>query len=379
MTTTLPLDVHLPSAKRLAASQTPFLLVNLACVRENIQRLVAYAAGNAGRLRPHLKTTKMTVIWAEMLHAGLTHFKCATTREAAVFADLMQRTPNVSADLLIAYPHREPALARLAEIARRNLRLSVICEDPRIARDAPASLGVFVDVNPGMNRTGIPIAHADIVLDVARAAGDRFCGVHFYEGHIRGGSPESRRAEAEACYIRLAALIGALRSAGIDIGEVVTSGTPTFLHALRSSTLGSLGCAHRVSPGTVILHDFGYRDMLPEIDFTFAAFVISRIVSRPHADIVTLDAGSKSIAAESGDPCAIVLGRPDMVAMKPSEEHLPFRVEGGRPPELGQILALVPRHICPTVNLADAALVLDGDQDLGWRDVEARGHETTAG
>jgi hypothetical protein len=44
-------------------------------------------------------------------------------------------------------------------------------------------------------------------------------------------------------------------------------------------------------------------------------------------------------------------------------------------PKRGDLVFVVPEHVCPTVNLAEHAVVLDGGELVGVMDVEARGHE----
>ena len=113
----------------------------------------------------------------------------------------------------------------------------------------------------------------------------------------------------------------------------------------------------------------------PALDLLPAAVVLARVVSRPRADVATCVAGSKSVAAEAGDPCAFVLGRPELEPLAPSEEHLPLRVRSGPAPARGTPLYLVPRHVCPTVNLAEEALLVDGGRVVGTEAVSARAHE----
>jgi len=281
------------------------------------------------------------------------------------------------ADLLVAYPLRQPALGLLGRLAAENAaaRVSVLCEDPALAAEVPSSLSLFVDVNPGMHRTGVPLADRATIRAVARAAGTRFRGVHYYEGHLHAGDPERRRAEVFACHDGLRELLVELARDGIAVGEVITSGTPGFLAALRYPAWNELAeTVHRVSPGTVVLHDLRSEQENPDLDLLPAACLFTRVVSRPARDVVTCDAGSKSIAAEAGDPCAFVLGRPDLAALAPSEEHLPLRVEGGAHPALGEELYLVPFHVCPTVNLAREILLVDGDE-LRVVEVAGRAHD----
>lgn len=357
---------------------TPALVVFMDHVRSNIARALRVVGGDAHRWRPHLKTTKMPLVWDELLCAGLCRFKCATTREARVLLEETRARDLPGIDLLVAYPHRDLALRRLGDLARAHpaARVSVVCEDESIAHSAPPELGIFVDVNVGMHRTGIPIESRGEIIAVAKAAGDRFRGVHAYEGHIRGGTVDERRARTHAALEAVARLADDLIAAGVPVEEVVTSGTPTLAHAATSPCWTRTGKPFfSASAGTVVFHDFGYHDMLPEISFTPAALVLTRVIGRPAPNIATCDAGSKSIAAESGDPCAVVVGRDELVALKPSEEHLPLEGRGADAPRRGDLLLLVPRHVCPTVNLHDVAIIIDGGRFAELAPISARGRE----
>ena len=368
-------DYALPDAV-LARTLTPVLVIHLDLVRENLRRMVAYAGG-ADRWRPHVKTTKLPEVWAEMARAGLRHFKCATTREARFLCETLRQERVEGADVCVAYPLRRPALDILRGIAQahRDVRMSVQCEDSDLVGSIPDELGVFVDVNPGMNRTGIPSADTDTILAVARGAESRFRGVHYYDGHLHEGGPEERRREVFACYERLVELVQLLREEGLAVEEIVTSGTPTFLHALDYPPFREIdGTMHRISPGTVVFHDLRSEQENPNLELVPAAVIATRIVSHPAPDIATCDAGSKSIAAEAGDPCAFAIGRPGLVGLTPSEEHLPLRVADGARPARGEVVYLVPRHICPTVNLAEEALLVDGS-DVRRVAVAARAHD----
>ena len=114
-------------------------------------------------------------------------------------------------------------------------------------------------------------------------------------------------------------------------------------------------------PGTVVFHDLQYDDLLEDLELEPAAMVLSRVISKPNDGLVTCDAGSKSVASEAGAPVAYVVGHPQLVAQSPSEEHLPLKVTGATGPDYGEVLLLVPKHICPTVNLAEQALLVEED------------------
>ncbi len=373
-----PKDYKLPGELR-AGLLSPALVVWLDKVRGNIERVIDVLGGEPNRWRPHVKTTKLPQVWLELVAAGVRHFKCATTREAEHLLRMLD-VEGVNGDVLLAHSPVGPNLAVLDELALRfsRSRVSVLVEDPTVAFEVGPHLGIFIDINPGFDRSGIPMESSQRVLELAIAAGSRLRGLHFYDGH-QLGEPASRREAIHAGYDRLVELIKMLRSEGHEVGEVITAGTPAFLSATQHWPLRRLeGVTHRVSPGTVVLHDARSEEQNPDFHLDPAALVFTRVISHPREDRVTCDAGSKSIAAEAGDPAAIILGEPGLEAAKPSEEHLPLEVTSGEPPIIGQELLLIPRHVCPTVNLADDVVLMDGARFVRVAPVVARGHDVLA-
>ncbi len=368
---------------------TPALAIYLDRVRHNLATVIR-AAGGPDRWRPHVKTSKVPAVFAEVARAGIRHFKCATTREARTLLAALDAERAAEPDVLLAQPLVGPALVELGRIAAEHAlaRVSVLCEAPELVGTIPANVRVFVDVNPGMHRTGVPLADERTILAVARRAGERFGGIHFYDGHLHDADAARRERAAFACYDGLVALLEGFERASLRVPEVITSGTPTFLSALRYAgfdarlegpTTPDLELArtvHRISPGTVVYHDLRTEELLPKLGLVPAALVHARVVSHPAPDIATCDAGSKSLAAEAGAPCAAVLGRPDLVALAPSEEHLPLHVLlRGERPQRGERLMLFPHHICPTVNLAEEAILVDDGCVVGVVPVAARAHD----
>ncbi len=354
---------------------SPALCVHLDRVRRNVARVLELCGGDPDRWRPHVKTTKIPRVWRELRAAGVEQFKCATIREARLLAETLEG----SGDVLLAYPAAGPAPAALGKLAERfpMVRFSILSEDPDHVRRVPESVTVFVDVDPGYHRTGLPLTARDAVLAVAEAAGERFRGVHHYEGHLTQVDYDERRRDAFTGYEELLGLLEALRERGLPAGELVTSGTPGFRCALEYAPFAAFeDTQHRVSPGTVVFHDGRSEEENPGLGLEPAAVLFTRVVSAPTGTSVTCDAGSKAIAAEAGTPCARVIGRPGLIARVPSEEHLPLTVSAGPPPARGTELYLVPRHVCPTVNLAEEVVLVDGGAVIGTAAVAARAHDT---
>ncbi len=360
---------------------SPALVVFLDHVRANVQQVVEYMGGEPTRWRPHVKTTKTPVIWRELVNAGVRHFKCATPREAEYLVKLLLEMAVEGADVLVAYPLLPPNIDKIERLAKAHpgLRLSVLSEAPTHAASVSAELGVFVDINPQMNRTGIPMADRAGIEAVARAAGSRFRGLHFYDGHVRDNLAPARQERCWELYRELLSIEASLRKAGIVVGELITSGTPAFPYALSFAGFQELdNTVHRISPGTVVFHDMFTEDLMADVELRPAALLFTRVISHPTADVATCDAGSKSLAAEAGEPAAYVLGHPGLIAQAPSEEHLPLRVVDGKLPPRGTELLLVPRHVCPTVNLAETFLLVERDQEASVVEVAARAHDLLA-
>lgn len=370
------------SDELVARVMTPALVIYADKVNHNVQAMLAYVGGDATRWRPHLKTTKSPYVYGVLVDAGVRHFKCATVREARCILDVLTGRGVTGADLLIAYPLQGPALTVAGDLAATfpATRLSVLSEDPLHVSQVPQNLGIFVDINPGMNRTGVPLAEYQNISAVAKAAGERFRGLHFYDGHVHDDSAAERRAVTHALYDEVCTVIKMLAAEDLACGELITSGTPTFRYALdypgfAGGHLGDSEVIHRVSPGTVVFHDFQYDSLLEDLELQPAAMLLSRVISHPQAGLVTCDAGAKSIASEAGHPVAFVLGHPDLVALPPSEEHLPLRCTSGNKPQRGDALLLIPKHICPTVNLAEQALLVKADGTAEVIDITARAHD----
>ncbi len=356
---------------------TPALAIYPDIVEHNIAATVRLLGGDPNRWRPHVKTAKLGFIMRRMAELGVAQAKCSTTVELATACEAGMK------DVLLAYPVVGANAARVRELtqAHPSVRISVLVENPaQVAAWKGSRAGIFIDVNPGMDRTGIEQERIAAIIDVARAicaAGLSFRGLHYYDGHMAAAAMAEREAAAHRGYDRLMEIVAEVERAGFKIEEVITSGTPAFPCAASYVPFQSGGFVHRASPGTVVYSDATSITQLPaEWGYQPAAVVVSTVVSHPKANYLTCDAGHKSVSADAGIPTCAVAGRPDLRPLKPSEEHLPIEVQnGGLRPAIGDALYLVPRHVCPTVNNFDDALLVSGNRVIGIERVTARGHE----
>ncbi|HJS99619.1 MAG TPA: D-TA family PLP-dependent enzyme [Terriglobales bacterium] len=357
---------------------TPALVIYPEIVASNLERTLELLEGEGSRWRVHIKTAKLGYTLRMLVERGIRNFKCATTLE------LLTACKCGAEDVLFAYPSMGANARRVQELAGQfpRVRVSVLAENEEQVRQWRGSrVGVFLDINPGMNRTGVEQNAVDKIVGLARAigsAGLKFCGLHYYDGHLGGLAFEERAQVAHHGYDQLLKITEAIENGGMQAPEVITAGTPSFPAALSYAGFRGQSFVHRVSPGTIVYGDATSLAQLPgDYGYRPAALVVARVVSRPRAGTVTCDAGHKTVSADAGVPTCVVLGHPELTPLSPSEEHLPFSVaEGARGPQIGEILHLLPRHVCPTVNNFDWALLVRRGQIEAVEKVSARGRET---
>jgi D-serine deaminase-like pyridoxal phosphate-dependent protein len=356
---------------------TPALLLYPEIVASNIERTLEVLVGDANRWRVHIKTAKLGFTLRMLIEHGIRNFKCATTLE------LLVACRSGVGDVLFAYPAVGANVRRVTEIADQfpQVRVSVLAENEEQVRQwRGGRVGVFFDINPGMNRTGIEQSRSDKVVGLVRAVGEagvEFRGLHYYDGQYGGLEAQERTTAAHAGYDLLLELVSEIQHSGVRVPEVITAGTPTLPCSLAYQGFQGKEFIHRVSPGTIVYGDATSLVQLPEeYGLRPAVFVLTRVISWPRLGIVTCDAGHKAVSADAGLPTCSVVGHPELTPLPPSEEHLPLAVAGeAAGPKIGDVLYLLPRHVCPTVNNFDCALLARDGQIESMEKVSARGRE----
>jgi D-serine deaminase-like pyridoxal phosphate-dependent protein len=356
---------------------TPALVVYPEIIASNIERTVELLGGDPDRWRVHIKTAKLGYTVRMMVERGIRNFKCATTLELLVACQCG------AADVLLAYPSMGANARRVREIAEQfpEVSISVLAEDEeQVWQWRGSRLGVFLDINPGMNRTGLVQSHGEEIVNLVgtvRTDALEFRGLHYYDGQHRSQDERERTAAAHEGYNRLLEIVKEIEQSGVRVPEVITAGTPTLPCSVSYEGFRAAGFIHRISPGTVVYSDASSLAQLSkEYGYWPAVLALSRVVSHPRAGIVTCDAGHKAVSADAGVPTCVVVGHPELTPLPPSEEHLPLEVEGGAPgPLVGDALYLLPRHICPTVNNFDEVLLVRKGAIESVEKVSARGRE----
>jgi D-serine deaminase-like pyridoxal phosphate-dependent protein len=347
---------------------SPALLIYPDRVEENIRRMIE-TAGSPERLRPHVKTHKMSALVRLQKQYGITRFKCATLAEASMSAQSGGR------DILLAMQPVGPHIVQFFNLRLQfpDIRFSAITDsyEAALAVSARASVTgkparLWLDINNGMNRTGIiPGKALELYLALSRLPHIQLCGLHIYDGHIHETDVNERAAAVERDYEPVKKLVHSILTAGLPYPEIVAGGTPSFsIHAKREGV--------ELSPGTTLLWDAGYRQRFPDLEYLQAAVLITRVVSKPNENLLCLDLGHKAVAAEMQPPRVRLIGLAESKFVSHSEEHLVIETSRASQYNPGDVIYAIPWHICPTVpRYPSAYVVREGKITDNWK-VDAR-------
>jgi D-serine deaminase-like pyridoxal phosphate-dependent protein len=360
------------SVKNLAYIDTPALLVYPDRVMQNISRLIQMA-GDVNLLRPHVKTNKSANVSRLMVDAGITKFKCATIAEA----EMLGRVG--AADVLLAYQPTAVKVKRLIALIATypKTKFSCLVDNAAsaqmmsdIAIENDIKLPVFIDLNVGMNRTGILPDRALELLDfIKQLPGLEFKGLHAYDGHINNIDFAERTEVCNAAFVSTEKLRRDIKQQGNPLPLLVAGGSPTFaIHAHREHV--------ELAPGTFVFWDKGYTDNIPEQKFDCAAVVLTRVISLPEPGKICIDLGHKSIASENDlQQRVYFLNAPHLKPYSHSEEHMVIIAGEGHNFKPGDELYALPIHICPTVAQYDSAYIIEDEEYKTKWPITARGRE----
>jgi D-serine deaminase-like pyridoxal phosphate-dependent protein len=349
---------------------SPALLVYPEVVRKNIAEMIKMA-GSVTRLRPHIKTHKTAEGIRMMQEQGIFKFKCATIAEAELLST------NQAKDVLLAHQPVGLKIERLIKLINTypSTVFSTIVDDIDQAKiiaskcnEASIILHVYIDLNVGMNRSGIsPDERAiDLYEYVQSAESLQFQGLHVYDGQHRQSIPEEREKACDTAFQQVYSWIEKIVQKGYPQPLIVAGGSPSFsIHAKHHD--------RECSPGTNIFWDHGYATICPEQHFTPAVQVLTRVISKPSSNRVCLDLGHKAIASENEINKRIYF--PEHQDLKPvgqSEEHLVMETMYPENYTVGDYIIGIPYHICPTVALHESLIAIENDKVVGEWNVAAR-------
>ncbi len=207
----------------------------------------------------------MPVVTENDAECRITKFKCATIAEAEMLA--LESAP----DVLLAYQPVGPKLLRLISLVKKYpaVRFSCLIDNEATARQISdaflqegLTINVWLDINTGMNRTGIAAGPdaTQLYVNAALLEGIQPIGLHLYDGNIRDADWQERKLHCDEAFNVVLLMQQHIHDRGFTRPVIIAGGSPTFsIHAARETV--------ECSPGTFVFWDKGYSDLCPEQDF----------------------------------------------------------------------------------------------------------------
>lgn len=354
---------------------TPALVVDLEKMEYNIKRMAETAHKAGVKLRPHCKTHKSPYIALRQLEYGAGGITVAKIGEAEV----MRR--HGIRDILIAYPIiGRKKLERLEQLARGTDIITALdsIEAAYSINEVGGRLGrklpVYVEVNTGLGRCGNEPGREtlELVEKLLSLSSIEVRGLMTHAGHsYKAASIEERKRISRSEGSLLVATKQLIaEQLGYIVPEVSVGSTPTAYDCSEVEGITE------IRPGTYVFNDATMVALGLAQKETCALTVYATVVSRPSPDRAIIDAGSKTLTSDRGNftkGFGFVLSNPEISVSWLSEEHGVIETPPGFTVSVGDVLQIVPNHVCPAVNLADELIGLRGQEVERIIGVEARG------
>ncbi|MBO1004814.1 alanine racemase [Pseudogracilibacillus auburnensis] len=356
---------------------TPSLIIDVNKMQKNITNMAQITKNNGVALRPHTKTHKMPDIAKRQIEAGAQGITVAKLSEAEVMA------AHGISDIFVAFPIVTDAKIERAIRLSEKINLIIGVDSlqganklSEVAERLKTSLQVRLEVDSGLKRTGVQ--YDDAVKLAYHIQGMEFLtmqGIYTYRGSFMDGKATLEREKAGVEEGKLMVeLAEQMRSAGIAIKDISVGSTPTAPYAATVKGITE------VRPGTYVFYD-RMQVALGACSLEECAGVVrATVVSRPSAELMIIDGGSKTFATDVApdmSPLFLkgyghIIEAPHAVLGRLSEEHGMIQMNKNDPFQVGDVLHIIPNHICSTVNLHNKVYL---DHAGKWEEkiIEARG------
>ena len=294
---------------------TPTLWVDLDIMENNIAMLAAHFKEANVQWRPHMKGVRIPAIAHKAITAGAIGVTCATIKEAEVMANA-----GITDILIANQVVGSRKITRLLNLRNyTDVKVIVDNESNALALGAAASekdleIGILIDVDAGMGRTGL--LPGDAVINLAklvdRTEGLCFMGVMAWEGHtLVHHDPEVKRQEIIKSMTQLFDMADRCRDVGLRVSIVSGGGSGTY------KVTPFLDGMTEIQAGGAIFSDVAYQSW--GVETTPSLFIQTIVNSRPAPDRIVFDAGFKTMPTWHAQPQAV--GLDGIVSHSASAEH----------------------------------------------------------
>jgi len=342
---------------------TPCAVIDLNVVERNIAQAQSLCDNVGLANRPHIKTHKSPVLAQLQLDAGARGITCQKLGEAEVMANAGITDILIATNLLGA--------ARSGQLAALQRRIPLkVCADNAVslaeyskaATSANRAIDVVIECDTGQQRAGVETP--DEAVQLAKIIQSypmlNFVGLLFYPAL-------DSWPQTQIFYDKIALLLNQI---GLTANIVSTGGTPNFIN------IGKLNGATEHRAGTCIFNDRMMVAAKVAALSDCAYHIFSSVVSRGGAERGIVDAGSKTLTSDTGglEGYGHIIEHPDARIHKLAEEHGFLDLsECKDKPAVGDIVRIIPNHVCVSVNMFDKLIAVRDNEVEKVVPVAARG------
>jgi Predicted amino acid aldolase or racemase len=343
----------LPKESEVILMLTPYVVVDMDNLERNIKTMADITSKLGIKLRPHFKTHKSPLIAWKQISDGAIGITCATLGEAEI------AVKSGLTDILISREIMGTGKLPLLVGLTRHADLKVVVDDPLQVEqlgtaflESPVKLGVLIEINIGQNRCGMDPGNLSAIIAMVKKIDSHpqlnFLGFQGYEGHlVLHPSEEERTAQVQRANSLLMKVVKAVEETGYPSDIVTGGGTGTTM------ITGSIKGMTEIQPGTYATMDAAYSKVMGHL-FSPAVKIVTTVISKPSAERLIVDAGSKAISTDYGPP--EVIGHSNWVYKCGGDEYGILSHANGQAisGDIGDEISLYPSHGCTTFNLYDA-------------------------
>ncbi|MCK3685657.1 alanine racemase [Maribellus sp. YY47] len=353
----------------------PTFVIDKEVCLQNIERMAEKAKAHNMRFRPHFKTHQSAKVGEWFRHFGVDAITVSSVGMAEYFA------MNGWDDITIAFSLNILEMAHINRLAA-SVKLNVLLENKEaaevLAAKAQNPIGVYLKIDTGYNRTGIPLSRTgiiDAILDtIAANKKITFKGFLTHTGHTYAARSTneifSRQFDALLKMKSLkAAYLKRFPKVEISMGD-----TPS------ASICSNFSGVDEFRPGNFVFYDLMQQNLgacsMKDIAVRMVCPVVAKHVSRNEVVIYggAVHFAKDSILNTDGKPLfgRIIIEKDGEKQLldtnnylsRLSQEHGIIKTTPAnfREINVGDLIEVIPVHSCLTANLAKTYLTTDGEE-----------------
>lgn len=359
--------------------QTPYVVINERKLKSNIKRMSDLANSKHIKLRPHIKTHKISDIAKLQINHGAVGITVAKISEAKAMME------HGISDIFIAYPIVTAYKAEEVCLLNEKLDNLILTVDSleganvlnKAAEKHNQVLQVRLEIDTGLKRTGVVLKDSvELAKQINEMKYLKLQGIFTFKGAVyQGQSTKDIEAAGTEEGETMVGIVRLIKAEGIDLEDISVGSTPS------AQSVANVNGITEIRPGTYVFNDM----MQVSLDVCnieqCAAHVVTTVVSKPTPEQLVVDGGSKTFATDvqpNVSPLFLsgfgqIKGHPDTIFSHMNEEHGMIKLNGDEDLSIGDEIHIIPNHICSTVNLHNYVYLEKENGEFQKLKVEARG------